>query len=238
MDLFSALLLGLVQGLTEFLPVSSSGHLVLAQHLLGWEEPRIFFDVCLHIGTFAAVLAIFWKDVLLLAGGAARLIYTPSSWRRRGLDNDQRGFLMVVVGTVPIVVLGLLARDVLEQIFASVLGTSINLLITGTFLWFTRYTAKRGRTVGEMDWLDAVIVGCAQAAALMPGISRSGASIAAGLFCGLEREWAARYAFLLFVPAVTGALILELSHVEVSQVHVLPTLLGAVVAAVSGYLAL
>lgn len=241
MSWFTAFVLGVVQGLTEFLPVSSSGHLVLAQHLLGWKEPAIFFDVCLHIGTFIAVLIVFRGGVHdLVIGGIRLILQRPlGKVKTHKLSSEERVFLLVVVGTVPVVFAGLFARHFLERMFASVPAVSINLLVTGTFLWLTRYAKTTlpkppSRTRGQ----HALWIGLAQAAALAPGISRSGATISAGLFLGLERDWAGRYSFLLFVPAVMGALILETTHIEFNDVEVLQTLLGVVTAAVTGYLAL
>lgn len=241
MSFLTAFILGVLQGLTEFLPVSSSGHLVLAQHLLGWKEPAVFFDVCLHIGTFIAVLIVFREGVWDLVMGGIRLIFQRPFGRikTRSLSTQERIFLLVVVGTVPTVFAGLFARHFLERIFASVPAVSINLLVTGTFLWLTRYAkTSLPKPASLMRGQHALWVGLAQAVALAPGISRSGATISAGLCLGLERDWAGRYSFLLFVPAVMGALILEGAHIEADSINVLQTLLGVVTAAVSGYIAL
>ena len=241
MSLFTAFLLGIVQGVTEFLPVSSSGHLVIAQHLLGWKEPAVFFDVCLHIGTFVAVLIVFRKDVWDLIRGGIRLVLERPfrSQRTNELDIQEKIFLLVVVGTVPTVFAGLFARHWLESIFDSVPAVSVNLLITGTFLWLTRYARPLIRKPPSLTrGQHALWIGLAQATALAPGISRSGATIAAGLFSGLERDWAGRYSFLLFVPAVLGALILEGSHIKLQNIEILQTVLGVSTAALSGYIAL
>jgi undecaprenyl-diphosphatase len=241
MSLFTAFLLGIVQGVTEFLPVSSSGHLVIAQHLLGWKEPAVFFDVCLHIGTFVAVLIVFHKDVWDLVRGGIRLVLERPfrSQRTNKLDIQEKIFLLVVVGTVPTVFAGLFARHWLESIFDSVPAVSVNLLITGTFLWLTRYARPLIRKPPSLTrGQHALWIGLAQATALAPGISRSGATIAAGLFSGLERDWAGRYSFLLFVPAVLGALILEGAHIQMQNIEILQTILGVFTAALSGYIAL
>lgn len=241
MSLFTAFLLGIVQGVTEFIPVSSSGHLVIAQHLLGWKEPVVFFDVCLHIGTFVAVLIVFHKDVWDLVRGGIRLVLERPfrSQRANKLDIQEKIFLLVVVGTVPTVFAGLFARHWLESIFDSVPAVSVNLLITGTFLWLTRYATPLIRKPPALTrGQHALWIGLAQAAALAPGISRSGATISAGLFSGLERDWAGRFSFLLFVPAVMGALILEGAHIKMQNVEILQTILGVFTAALSGYIAL
>lgn len=241
MSLITAFFLGIVQGVTEFLPISSSGHLVIAQHLLGWKEPAVFFDVSLHIGTFIAVLVVFRRDVWDLAQGGVRLfLVRPLGKQKRGkLDIQERIFLLVVVGTLPTVFAGLFARHWLESIFNSVAAVSVNLLITGTFLWLTRYARPHVRKPPALTrGQHALYIGLAQAAALAPGISRSGSTIAMGLYTGLEREWAGKYSFLLFVPAVMGALILEGAHIEMQNVEVSQTLLGVATAAISGYIAL
>lgn len=241
MNLSTAVMLGVVQGITEFLPISSSGHLVIAQRLLGWKESAVFFDVCLHLGTFLAVLAVFHKDVWdLVQGGIHLTLRRPfMKLNPRRLNMQERIFLLVCVGTLPTLFVGLFARHALESAFASVTAVSINLLITGTFLWPTRYVKPLvqkppGLTRGK----QALWIGVCQSMALAPGISRSGATISAGLFLGLERDWAGRYSFLLFVPAVIGALILEGSHIKLENVDVPQTVVGILTAGVSGYMAL
>jgi len=241
MTLITAFILGIVQGVTEFLPVSSSGHLVIAQHLLGWKSPAVFFDVSLHVGTFLAVLAVFHKDIRdLIEGGIRLILQRPFRSSKAGkLDNQERIFLLVLVGTLPTVVAGLFARHALENAFASVAAVSVNFLITGTFLWLTRYAKPLVRKPPRLTrGKHALWIGLSQALALAPGISRSGATISAGLFLGLERDWAGRYSFLLFVPAVIGALILEGSHIRIQNVELAPTILGILTATIVGYIAL
>jgi undecaprenyl-diphosphatase len=239
MDIPSAVILGVLQGLTEFLPVSSSGHLVIAQKLLGWSEPEVFFDVCLHIGTLLAVLVVFRRDIADLVTGALRLPFRKKVFSGRELDVPEKTFVLVVIGTMPTIVMGLFARQMLESLFASVTAVSISLMVTGTILWLTRYRKPiRPRKIQRTTWRHVLVVGIAQSIALIPGISRSGATISTGLFVGLDREWAGRLSFLLFLPAVFGALILESTHIDLNRIQILPTLLGALSAAVVGYLAL
>ncbi len=192
-------LLGLVQGLTEFLPVSSSGHLALGQALLGVESPGLALEAAVHLGTLGAVLLYFGQDLLALA---------------RGLVTDRaarRYVLLLALGTVPVALVGLLLGDVLEEAFASLravggafLGTSL-LLVLGT--WATRRARRETVTAG-----DAGAVGVAQALALLPGVSRSGATVAAGLLRGLTPDAAARFSFLLAIPAIGGASALALAR--------------------------
>jgi len=239
MDVFSAVVLGVIQGLTEFLPVSSSGHLVLGQRLLGWKEPEIFLDICLHVGTFAAVLLVFREDVRGLVRGGWSFVFRGGFLRRKDMQEEERTFLLVCVATLPVVALGLLVREQLEMLFASVTAVSVNLILTGFILWSTRLApTPRGRPSRRTSWRDALLVGLAQGLSLAPGISRSGSTISVGLLLGLDRQWAARFSFLLFVPAVLGALVLELARLEAARVEIAPVLLGAFTAMVTGYVAL
>jgi len=196
----SMLILAVVQGLTEFLPVSSSGHLVLMQHLLGTREGDVFFDVVLHIGTLGSVLVVYRREVLrLLRLDRAALDYV----------------LSLAVGTLPAVVVGLLAKDTVERVFASPTFAAAGLLLTAAVLVSAR-AARPAPAVREDAWEPrapaawrALVIGCAQALAILPGVSRSGSTIAASLWTGLERGEAARFSFLLSVPAILGALVLQ-----------------------------
>jgi undecaprenyl-diphosphatase len=238
MDVMSAFLLGAVQGLTEFFPISSSGHLVLSQNTLGFKEPEVFFDICLHIGSLIAIFAVFWKDIMGFALGGVRLPLALFR-RERRLAMEERAFLFVFLGSIPTALIGLLAKDFLESMFASIPAVSINLLITGTFLWFTRYSSPRNpKNIGRMHWMDAVVIGCAQGLAIAPGISRSGATISCGLFLGMERDLAVRFSFLLVIPALLGAFVLEGRHADFTHMEFLPVFVGAGTAALTGYITL
>ncbi|SMC22457.1 Undecaprenyl-diphosphatase [Desulfacinum hydrothermale DSM 13146] len=240
MDTLSAVALGALQGITEFLPVSSSGHLVIGQHLLGWQEPHLFFDVCLHVGTFLAVVAVFWKDILQLVRGGLLWVRAPGRAFNPGADPAVRVFWLVVVGTLPTAVMGFAFKDLVERLFGSMGAVGVNLLITGTLLWLTRRAStEHGRPESQIRWWEAVLVGIAQGFAIAPGISRSGTTIAVALFLGFNREWAGRFSFLLFVPAVLGAVLLEvldLGAIPASQTG--PIAWGTLAAAVIGYGAL
>lgn len=238
MELSSALLLGALQGVTEFFPISSSGHLVIGQHLLGIKEPEVFFDVCLHVGSLIAVLAVFWQDIFDFAAGGIRL--PLRLFKRQGtLDSREKAFLLVFVGSIPTALIGFFARHFLESLFASLLAVSINLLITGVVLWCTRYSPSyHPRNIRRTRWGDALWIGLAQGIAIAPGISRSGATISFGLFLGLERDWAVRYSFLLFIPAICGAVALESLHIDRSMVDFTPVAVGIPAATVVGYITL
>ena len=196
-------LLGVVQGLTEFLPVSSSGHLVIAQHLIPrFSQPGVLFDVSLHAGTLAAVLVYFRRDLAAMAGsltGSADRAAAQMRWV----------LWMLVVGSVPTAIIGLLFRARVEALFSEPLVAGVMLWVTGAILFGTERLRREGRPLAAMRTADAVWVGFVQGLAIMPGLSRSGSTIAAGVFVGLEREDALRYSFLLSIPAVAGAFALE-----------------------------
>lgn len=237
MDLGWAIFLGVVQGLTEFLPISSSGHLAIAQHFVpGFEQPGLLFDVTLHVGTLAAVVAFFWKDL-------AHLL-----WGRRGnphtLTPTERVRLIVLMAgaTVVTAAIGLAMKERVEAAFSSLATVGLMLLITGALLLGgARLAARRGRGrgAGQTGLMDALFVGLMQGAAVMPGISRSGSTISAGLVRGLEPEWAARLSFLLSVPAVAGAAVLECRECALNAGGQWPVYLaGAAAAFLSGLVAI
>jgi undecaprenyl-diphosphatase len=200
-EFLQMIVLAVVQGLTEFLPVSSSGHLVLTQKFLGALEGDVFFDVVLHVGTLGSVLVVYRKDILrLLRLDRPALMYLGG----------------LAVGTLPAVLVGLLAKDAVEGLFHSPLFAAAGLLLTAAILFSTRFTKDSGKTLGEpwepraVSLVQALVIGVAQAFAILPGISRSGSTITASLWTGLARAEAARFSFLLSIPAIGGALILQL----------------------------
>jgi len=196
------------------------------------QEPPIFFDVMLHIGTLLAVMVYFWKDILgILRGIRAAFV---------GKERDHSGarfLLWIIVGTLPTGLIGVLFKDWLESLFSQPKLVGGMLLITGLFLWLTRWTKREGRKIMRMGWLDAVLIGIAQGIAIIPGISRSGATISTGLFCGLDRDLAARFSFLLSIPAILGATVLEFKGIGTIQ-ELGITLIGSSVAFVVGILSL
>jgi undecaprenyl-diphosphatase len=207
MSFFDAILLGILQGATEFLPVSSSGHLVLAQHLLGdFEQPGVLFDVLLHLGTMVAVALYFWRD---LAG------LISSLWRRDETAAQQRFMVgLLIAGSVPTAVIGLLFKDFFIGLFERPVFVCVMLLVTGSLLWLAERLRNQGQSRKEMTFVDAIIVGTVQGCAITPGISRSGSTIAALLMRGVDGETAARFSFLLALPAVLGAALLSLKDFD------------------------
>ncbi|MFQ6101484.1 MAG: undecaprenyl-diphosphatase UppP [Anaerolineae bacterium] len=199
-----AFLLGVLQGATEFLPVSSSGHLVLVPWLFGWPAPGLAFDAVVHWGTALAVVVYFWRDWVSLVEAAFRSLVTRSL-----ADPQAQLAWFIVLGTVPAALLGYLLNDFFEGMFGRPVAAAGFLLVTAALLAATEWLGRRERDLGQLTWLDALLVGLAQALAILPGISRSGATIAAGLARGLRREPAARFSFLLATPIILGAGLLQ-----------------------------
>lgn len=199
MDYLKAIVLGLVQGLTEFLPVSSSGHLVIAQKLMNFSEASLATDAILHLGTLGAVILYFRAELGVVLGSAWNWL----RWRQR--DENLRLVVFLAVGSVPAAAAGVAFDKLFEQAFASVMVVGLMLITTGVLLWLVDGRSDGARSLQSMRLSDSVWVGLAQMAAIMPGLSRSGATIAAGIWRGLERAEAAKFSFLLSVPIIMGA---------------------------------
>ena len=243
MSRIEAIILGIVQGLTEFLPVSSSGHLVLFQHLFGMQDPELLFDICVHVGTLVAVLIVFRKDIADIIGTVIRLpVLSRSAGGLISLitgHGEARLMVMIVIGSIPTIILGALFARMAQELFGTIWLVGTALLITGTFLWFTRNRVAAGRVLKEMRLADALVIGVIQGLAIIPGISRSGATISAALYLGLDRELAGRFSFLLAIPAILGALVLGLDGEAFETTLPFGTiLLGSAAAAGMGYMAL
>lgn len=245
MDVISALILGAVQGITEFLPISSSGHLVVAQWLLGFKEPEVFFDVILHLGTFFAVLIVFKKEIQailsecfyilkVLTGGLS----TPEGKGRWEIICSSMA-VKVVIGTLPAVFVGLLLKRQIEELFASPLVVGINFFITGVLLFLTRWAPIYPRASFNVPTpLHAIVIGIAQAIAISPGISRSGSTIAVALMTGCSRASAGTFSFMLFIPAVIGAMTLEVPHIAKNDISFTGLAVGFLSSFAVGYVAL
>jgi undecaprenyl-diphosphatase len=192
MESFQALILGIVQGLTEFLPVSSTGHLIIFQHLFGLDEPQLFFDICVHLGTLMAVLIVFWKDVRQLLRSLRRLLWSifaeNAHFEHIFKNSEYKMLLLIFFGFFPTALLGVVFHEVGQQFFSSILVVGFMLIITGLLLWTTRRVKQEGGGLECFSIRTALIIGLVQGMAIMPGISRSGSTIAAALFLGLSRE--------------------------------------------------
>lgn len=256
METYQAIILGILQGLTEFLPVSSSGHLALGQCFFGMTEPNLFFDVSLHMGTLFAVGVVFWKEIIsilnALMSATKVVIKGPlgvmPSLRQIWHMPDFRVAFFIGVGSLPTAVLGLFFKQYVDLLFRSIPFVGCMLLITGTFLWFTRKNIHasspsssmgHNRGIMAMGWRHALFIGTCQGLAVLPGISRSGATITAALFSGIDRETAARFSFLLSIPAIVGAELLSMKDFFSTGIELDSSIVyGTLISFVVGYLAL
>ena len=233
MTIFQALVLGIVQGLTEFLPISSSGHLFLAPWLLGWGDSGLSFDVSLHLGTLIAVIWYFnqqWKQLAVAAWSIART--------RRVETPEEKRVVFLILATIPGAIGGLLLEDYAETVFRSATLIATNLAVFGVLLWLIDRVVSRARVLDAMRWRDALIIGLAQVISLMPGVSRSGSTITAGRALGLTREAAAVFSFLMIAPITLGATVLKLPEAVREAESLAPLITGVLAAAVSGWLAI
>ncbi|MDW7773354.1 MAG: undecaprenyl-diphosphatase UppP [Desulfobulbaceae bacterium] len=234
--MIKAFILGIVQGLTEFLPISSSGHLVIGSALLGFQEPGIAFEVFLHCGTLLAVIFVFRADLLIMVSS----LFVSAAVRRADPHLNRLFYwnFYIILATLPIVFFGLWLKDSIDQIFANILITFVMLAITGILMVLTRYIHEKGAPV---TWSRSLIIGIAQAIAIMPGMSRSGSTIFAGMVMGVNRETAARFSFIMAIPAILGAVVLKLSDLIMdppSSGMILSIAVGTMASVISGYYAI
>ncbi len=227
MTVLQAFILGAVQGLTEFLPVSSSGHLVIFQHLFGITDTPLVFDVLVHMGTLIAVFIAFWPDIVaILRKPFSKMTY------------------LIIVGIIPAGLAGYLLAPYFEATFRSLLVVGIGLIFTGAILMISEKYANKNiglKQEYETSYFDVIFIGLIQALAIIPGISRSGSTISAGLFTGLDRDFAARFSFLLSIPVILGAGVFELKDiigVGLPSASIIPYITGVISAAVFGYFAI
>ena len=230
MTSLQAIVLGIVQGVTEFLPISSTAHLRVVPALLGWDDPGAAFTAVLQLGSLAAVIGYFMKDLIGMVAASARWVRD----RSKPPEPAARDLLYIIVGTIPVGVAGILLKHKIEGSFRSLYVIAAAQIVVGLVLAFVEKTSRKTRGFGDITMRDAVIIGCAQMVALIPGASRSGTTLTAAMALGLERPAAARFSFLLSVPAVAAAGIFELPKVlkshEVGGATLALGLLAAVVA--------
>jgi undecaprenyl-diphosphatase len=238
-----AIILGIVQGLTEFLPISSSGHLVLFQRLMGLKEPELLFDISVHIGTLVAICLVFYNEITSIISAILKLpslLKTSQGFGELFSENQEiRMAVLIFTGSIPTAILGILFSNISSQLFSSVWLVALMLVLTGTILWATRFVRSEGQGIKHFTIWKSLIIGLVQGFAIIPGVSRSGSTIAAGLFVGVERETAARYSFLLSIPAIIGAFLVEMNGAGVnSDTSFVQLLIGAITSAVVGFVAL
>lgn len=253
MSLLKAILLGIIQGLTEFLPVSSSGHLAIFKQLFGMDDVGTSFDVFLHIGTLTAVFIVYWKDIvkLFMDGigiivdafyNVREFIYCKKSKEepryRKVVDSAYRKFAMlVIVSTIPTGIIGMLCEKYIDEASMSLLIPGICLLVTAILLFTSDQIVGGEKTPKQTTYANAVFIGICQGIATLPGLSRSGTTITAGLLCGLRRDFAVKYSFIMSIPAIIGAAIVKIPdmHEDIASTSALGYIAGAIVAAAVGY---
>jgi undecaprenyl-diphosphatase len=242
MTILQAIILGIVQGLTEFLPISSSGHLLLVPWLFNWhfllENPDLnkTFDVALHLGTFVAVVIYFWREIVRLAGAWVRSIS-----RRSLAEPEGRLAWLLIVSTIPAALVGVLLEDFITNTLGKPWMIGVAMIVFAGFMYLVDHIARLDRDMEALTWLDALLIGVAQALALLPGVSRSGITMMTGLLVRLDRESAARYSFLMSIPVIGGAAAfkgLEVARDGLPAGTATPFLVGMVTAAVSGIAAI
>jgi undecaprenyl-diphosphatase len=232
MDALQAIVLGIAQGLTEFLPVSSTAHLRLIPAFAGWDDPGTAFTAVVQLGTMAAVLLYFRHDLWNIARAWLRSLRDPDA---RGTLDARLGWYLII-GTIPISILGLLFKDKIETDARQLVLIGIALIVLGIVLEIAEKVGRKQREIESLTLRDGILIGCAQALALVPGVSRSGSTITAGLFLGLERASAARYSFLLSVPAVVLSGLFELKDVgNGGGAGPVPTIIATIIAFLVGY---
>jgi len=242
MSLADIVLLGLIQGVTEFLPVSSSAHLVIFQNLFGVKEPQLFLDTALHLGTLIATVVVLRNEILALLKGLLSYALHLLRGEMHALGDEQRSMArlagLVCIGLVPTGLLGFFFRDQFERLFGSLPAVGIMLMITGALLWMTRRVKEGTKEGGKISVMDALVVGFIQGLAIAPGISRSGSTISFGLFRNFKKDFSFRFSFLISIPAIVAAMVMEWEAPALSSRELLHVLAGTLTAAVAGYLCL
>lgn len=232
MDFLRAVVLGVLQGLTEFLPISSSAHLAIFPKFFGWDDPGAAYTAVVQIGTELAVVLYFWRDIWTIGSGWVRGLFSRDA-------RDEPAWRMgwfIIIGSLPIVALGIMLQDLIDREFRNLWVIGTTLILLGVVLGIAERVGRKTRPIEKLTWTHAVLLGLAQAGALVPGVSRSGATISMGLFLGYERAAATRYAFLLAIPAVVGAGVYKLKDIPGGEnaYGTGPTIVGTVVAFVVG----
>ncbi len=235
--MLQAIVLGIIQGLTEFLPISSTAHLILAPWIFGWDDPGLAFDVVLHLGTLTGIIAFFRKDFYSILQG----MISGMMERKTHTGIEGRVGWYIIIGTIPAGLAGLLLKDQIETVLRSPRIIAIALILFGLILMWAEAVGRKKRRMDHLNIVDAIVIGCAQAIALIPGVSRSGITITAGLFRNIERATAARFAFLLSTPIIMAGGLLSALNVYkegLPQDMFWPYVGGFAASAVSGFLAI
>ncbi len=258
MPIWKAIILGIVQGLAEFLPISSSGHLAIIKEIMhvDLESGGMFFDVMLHLGTLIAIFVAFWRDIrrMIIEGlhiigdifhnmitWLHRLVGGQGKYHRVIRSSYRKFVMLVIVSTIPTGIIGVLFKDTVELAASLIIVPGICLLITAVFLVIADLADTGEKRPREASYADAGLIGIAQGLATMPGLSRSGTTITACLLCGFEKRFAVKYSFIMSIPAVLGAVVLELKDVgknPIASADIVPCIIATVIAALVGYLSI
>lgn len=254
MSLLESIFLGIIQGLAEFLPISSSGHLAIFEKIFGMEEATISFDIFLHLGTLIAVFAVYWKDILrLIVDGCGLLVdagfncvefarakkNAEEPQYRRVISTSYRKFaLLVIVSTIPTGIIGIIGKDIVDSASDTLLIPGICLLVTAVLLLIADNVPDGMKTPKKTTMKDAIFIGICQGIATLPGLSRSGTTITAGLLCGLRKDFVVKYSFLMSIPAILGAVVLEIPDMgsDLASTGAGCYIAGIVCSAVVGYI--
>ena len=243
-EVIKAFFLGVIQGFAEFLPISSSGHLVIFSQLFEYQNAGLMMNIFVHFGTLLAILVVFREDIKNMIFSLPSIFPFIKNGAKVQTPADESAAMAfyIVIGSVPAALIGLSFKDYFESLSETITPTCIALLFTGAFLWSSKY-AKENNNLNFMTAVQAMLIGCAQAFAIMPGISRSGATIVLAMWLGMRKNLAARFSFLLSIPVVAGASLLELigavkNSYQLPEGELLEIIVGTVAAAVSGYIAI
>lgn len=242
MSLLESIILGIFQGIAEFLPISSSGHLVLLQNIFNIQEGGLFFTVMLHFGTLIAIFIVYFKDILKIIIAFFQMIGDIFKGKKVELNNESKVLaVMVIVGSIPTGLIGILFEDFFEGLYESLLAVGIALIITGILLMVSEKSNSGRKTAKDITILDALLIGTFQGLAIIPGVSRSGSTIVGGLFRGLDKKLATKFSFIMAIPAIFGASLIQLIKVltETGAVGItLPLIIGVALSTIIGIFAI
>lgn len=240
--MFQAIFMGIFQGIAEFLPISSSGHLALLQNLFGIEEGNLFFAEMLHFGTLISIVIVYFNDIIKMIVEFFKLLKLLITGKKIiELNKYQKLAILIIIGSIPTAIIGLLFEDFFESLFTSIMPIGFAFLVTGTLLWFAEKRNFQNKGIKKMTYLDSLIIGTAQGIAIIPGISRSGSTIVAGLLRGLNKPLATEFSFLLALPATFGAGLLGIIKLTKSDTAIFidfPLIVGVVLSAIVGIFAI
>ena len=242
LSFIQAIILGIFQGIAEFLPISSSGHLAILQTLFGIKEGNLFFTEMLHFGTLISIVVVYFADIYKMVIEFFNLIFSLIKGNKvKKLNKYQKLALLIIVGSIPTAIIGLLFEDLFESLYTSILPIGIAFLVTGVLLWVAEKKAFQNKNIKGMSFFDSLFIGTFQGIAIIPGISRSGSTIVAGLFRGLNKPLATEYSFLLALPATFGAGLLGIIKVIKSNSQILidfPLIIGVLISTIVGILSI